>query len=94
MSLQLLVENAIKHGIGRSKIGGVIMIRSVCNANNLTLSVVNSGKLKQSPTQNDTGVGIKNLQKRLFFNFQENAMFNVSEEENQVIASIFIKNAY
>ena len=46
------------------------------------------------PTKNDTGVGIKNLQKRLFFNFQENAMFNVSEEENQVIASIFIKNAY
>lgn len=94
MSLQLLVENAIKHGIGRSKIGGVIMIKSVCSANNLTLSVVNSGKLKQSPTKNDTGVGIKNLQKRLFFNFQENAMFNVSEEENQVIASIFIKNAY
>ncbi len=94
MSLQLLVENAIKHGIGRSKIGGVIMIRSVCSANNLTLSVVNSGKLKQSPSANDTGVGIKNLQKRLFFNFQENAKISVSEEENQVIASIFIKNAY
>jgi len=93
MSLQLLVENAIKHGIGRSKIGGVIMIRSVCSANNLTLSVVNSGKLKKSSSSNDTGVGIKNLQKRLFFNFQENAIFNVSEEENQVIASIFIKNA-
>ena len=92
MSLQLLVENAIKHGIGKSKAGGVILIESNLNGNAFKLSVLNSGKLKINPSPNSTGVGIKNLQKRLFFNFQENAVFKVSEENNQVIASIIIHN--
>ncbi len=92
MSLQLLVENAIKHGIGRNKAGGVIRIKSNFAANTFVLSVINSGKLKMNPSPNATGVGIKNLQKRLFFNFQEHAIFNVLEENNHVIASITIKN--
>ena len=92
MSLQLLVENAIKHGIGKSKAGGVILIESNLEVNTFRLSVLNSGKLKTNPSPNSTGVGIKNLQKRLFFNFQENAIFKVSEENNQVIASIIIHN--
>jgi two-component system, LytTR family, sensor kinase len=90
MSLQLLVENAIKHGIGRSKAGGEILIKSVCNENNLVLSVINTGKLKANPSPNTTGVGIKNLQKRLHFNFQENATFVVKEENHNVIATISI----
>lgn len=92
MSLQLLVENAIKHGIGRSKDGGKILIKSICHENSFQISVINSGKLKPNPSPNTIGVGIKNLQKRLYFNFQENATFKVSEENNQVIASIMIHN--
>lgn len=92
MSLQLLVENAIKHGIGRSKTGGEILIKSILYGNNFQLFVINSGKLDSNPSSNTTGVGIKNLQKRLFFNFQDNASFKVLEENNQVIASIFINN--
>jgi two-component system, LytTR family, sensor kinase len=92
MSLQLLVENAIKHGIGRSKAGGEIIIKSVFVDNNYELTVKNSGKLEPSPSLNNTGVGIKNLQKRLHFNFQENASFTVKESNNHVIASISIIN--
>jgi two-component system, LytTR family, sensor kinase len=90
MSLQLLVENAIKHGIGKCKAGGEILIKSTYKDNIFQLSVINSGKLKPNPSQNTTGVGIKNLKKRLFFNFQEIASFTVREENNQVIASITI----
>ncbi len=90
MSLQLLVENAIKHGIGKNKGGGVILIKAVCKENHFQLSVTNSGKLKLNPSSSDTGVGIKNLQKRLYFNFQENASFSVKEEYHQVVASISI----
>jgi two-component system, LytTR family, sensor kinase len=92
MSLQLLVENAIKHGIGRSKTGGEILIKSILYENNFQLFVINSGKLDPNPSSNTTGVGIKNLQKRLFFNFQDTASFKVLEENNQVIASIIINN--
>jgi two-component system, LytTR family, sensor kinase len=94
MSLQLLVENAIKHGIGRSKAGGEIIIKSVLSGNNFELTVRNSGKLKPHSSHNTTGVGIKNLQKRLHFNFQENAIFTVKESNNHVIASISIINLY
>lgn len=90
MSLQLLVENAIKHGIGKSKAGGEILIKSVLKDNYFELSVQNSGKLKLHSLPNSTGVGIKNLEKRLFFNFQHNAAFKVIEDHNHVVASISI----
>lgn len=92
MSLQLLVENAIKHGIGKCKAGGNIEIKSIYHENYFELSVTNSGKLESNSSSNTIGVGINNLKKRLFFNFQNNANFSIKEENNTVIASISIIN--
>ncbi len=89
MSLQLLVENAIKHGIGKSKAGGEILIKTeIISNNNFVLTVTNSGKLRTE--HSSTGVGIKNLEKRLFLNFQDKAKFTVYEFKHHVIASISI----
>ncbi len=89
MSLQLLVENAIKHGIGKCKAGGEIHIKTEMLTNNIfILTVTNTGKLRNEPS--DSGVGIKNLEKRLYLNFQEKAKFTVFELKNHVIASISI----
>ncbi len=88
MSLQLLVENAIKHGIGKCKAGGEIIIKAYNYDNIFTLKVINTGKLL--PNNSPTGVGLKNLEKRLMLNFQEKAIFKVSEENNFVVASITI----
>jgi two-component system, LytTR family, sensor kinase len=89
MSLQLLVENAIKHGIGKSKAGGDILIKTELQLNNtFILTVTNSGKLRRE--HSSTGVGIKNLEKRLYLNFQENAKFTVHELKHHVVASISI----
>ena len=89
MSLQLLVENAIKHGIGKSKAGGEILIKTeIISNNNFVLTVTNSGKLRQE--HSSTGVGLKNLEKRLFLNFQDKAKFTVFELKHHVVASISI----
>jgi two-component system, LytTR family, sensor kinase len=89
MSLQLLVENAIKHGVGKSKAGGDIVIKTELQLNNtFILTVTNSGKLRRE--HSSTGVGIKNLEKRLYLNFQENAKFTVHELKHHVVASISI----
>lgn len=89
MSLQLLVENAIKHGIGRSKAGGEILIKTeIIPNNNFVLTVTNSGKLRTE--HSSTGVGIKNLEKRLLLNFQDKAKFVVFEIKHHVVASISI----
>ena len=71
MSLQLLVENAIKHGIEKNKLGGVILIKSVCKENKFQLSVINSGNLKVIYSSNNTGVGIKNYKKSCILIFKK-----------------------
>ena len=92
MSLQVLVENAIKHGIGTNKEGGHILIKSTYKENVFLMSVINSGKLKHNNTLINTGVGLKNLEKRLFLSFHNDAVLKVSEQDNHVIASISILN--
>ncbi|PWK18870.1 histidine kinase [Arcicella aurantiaca] len=88
MSLQLLVENAIKHGISKHKTGGDIFINATYKNNIFCLSVINSGKLL--PNVSPTGVGLKNLEKRLYLNFRENADFTIKENINQVVSLITI----
>ncbi len=89
MILQLLVENAIKHGISKLKFGGEIIIKSEVNENKFILTVINSGKLKNS--NSSTGIGIQNLRKRLFFFFQEKATFEITEKNGKVVAQITIE---
>ena len=90
MSLQLLVENAIKHGISKYKAGGEILINTSYESNVFCLSVINTGKLRGNVSP--TGVGLKNLEKRLFLNFQDKATFTIKEGSNQVISMIVIRN--
>ena len=92
MSLQLLVENAIKHGISATKQGGHILIKSTYKENVFLLTVINSGKLKNNHTLINTGLGLKNLEKRLFLSFKNDAVFKVNEKDNHVVASISIVN--
>lgn len=90
MTVQLLVENAIKHGIGKNKHGGEVIITSLVRQNYLELTVKNTGQFSHNYSLNPTGVGIKNLQKRLYFNFQENANFTLKEMDKFIVASISI----
>ena len=76
MSLQLLVENAIKHGVGKTKNGGDIMIQARMSEKVLMIRVTNAGTL--SLENKRIGVGMKNLQRRLSINFQEKAPKNIN----------------
>jgi two-component system LytT family sensor kinase len=88
--LQILAENAIKHGIGQQKKGGTIRILGERNQTHLLLEVINEGTLRKSGhlLEENTGIGIENLQKRLKINFGEKASFNIAEQEGLVIASL------
>lgn len=88
MSVQLLVENAIKHGIGKNKLGGKLRIVSDYSQNVFTLKVINTGKIIS--TASEDGVGMKNLQKRLLLNFQDKASFALTQEDDSVVATITI----
>ena len=63
MMLQTLVENAIKHGIGREVKGGVVSIGASLKDNLIELCVRNTGRLTNS--NGNTGFGLNSIRDRL-----------------------------
>lgn len=88
MIIQLLVENAAKHGIANLKDGGEIKLITKKENQRLIIIVKNSGQLKIS--KNSTQLGLKNIKERLLLLYGEKANFNLFEEDNQVVAIINI----
>jgi LytS/YehU family sensor histidine kinase len=76
MMLQTLVENAIKHGISKQVLGGVVRIVAVFKDNVMQLQVQNTGQLVGSP-DNGEGFGIKSTQDRLNLMYQGKAVFEI-----------------
>lgn len=88
MIIQMLIENAIKHGISNLKEGGEIRLTTDIQENQLLIEVANTGMLRTS--ENTTQVGLKNIQQRLELLYGETSSFNLKEINNQVIATIKI----
>jgi Histidine kinase len=90
MSLQLLAENAVKHGISKSKNGGEITIFAQKRENNLIFGVKNSGTLSDSEVGKRKGIGLENLRKRLALNYGVENGFQIFAEQDRVISEICI----
>ncbi|WP_017497117.1 sensor histidine kinase [Flavobacterium sp. WG21] len=88
MIIQMLIENAVKHGIAKLKEGGQISLETNMENNNLTIVVSNTGVL--TIEKDSTQLGIKNIEKRLHLIYGEKARFKLQEIENKVIAKITI----
>lgn len=91
MILQILIENAVKHGISQNKEGGIIQI-DIHQANDFFfLDVRNSGSLKTTTSLGEKlGVGLENIKKRLELIYNGKANFQMSDNNNFVTASIKI----
>ncbi|MEN9382089.1 MAG: hypothetical protein RI940_970 [Bacteroidota bacterium] len=88
MMLQTLVENAIKHGLGKQPGDCTIKIVSKFEHNKLELKVINTGLLK--PSEND-GFGLQSTRERLNILYQGEALFEIFQcEQNQVTAKLVI----
>ncbi|QHI37071.1 Sensor histidine kinase YehU [Kordia antarctica] len=88
MVLQMLVENAIKHGISNQKNGGKITLIVTDNNEKIILQVNNTGTL-QTDTDS-TRIGLNNIKKRLELLYGNEASFTLKEVENEVHAIIQI----
>ena len=89
LSVQSLVENAIKHGIQNRKNGGFINVKIEEENNFIKISVQNSGTL--SKKSKDSGIGLNNLKERLLLQYNGNAFFDIKEMEDEtVFATILI----
>ena len=88
-SIQMMIENAIKHGISNLVDGGKVVVNTYQENDKVVVEVRNSGTLK---TVKDLGVGIRNVQKRLKLQFGAGAKFNLVEVDQEVVAKIVFKN--
>jgi sensor histidine kinase YesM len=93
ISVQTLVENAIKHGLKTSPNGVFIKIESHLNTDFLTINIINSGQLtKEDPSVNhvkNSGIGVENTRRRLQMIYGEKASFSLKNlNEMEVIATL------
>lgn len=87
-ALQLLVENAIKHGLGLSPSPGILALDITTDADALQLDVRNTGML--GDRERSTGIGLANLEERLRLGFGTAATLSLTQEGEQVLARIRI----
>ncbi len=88
MIIQLLVENAVKHGISNLKEGGSVFLEVLQESENMVIRVTNSGKL--SFGKKSTKLGLDNIRKRLKLLYGSKATFSIWEKNKIVIAEIKI----
>nr|WP_068889235.1 histidine kinase [Pedobacter panaciterrae] len=92
MIFQLLVENAVKHGIGLSSQGGEINICLKRIEKQLILSVRNTGKLQQRDNLEESlGIGLNNIKERLKLLYADKANLIIEEDANFVTVTISLE---
>lgn len=85
MMLQMLVENAIKHGISHEINGGLVKLSALLTDNILELRVENTGLLKEQ--QKGGGFGIMSIQERLKLMYGNNAAFSIEQLSPNTVAA-------
>jgi two-component system LytT family sensor kinase len=88
MVIQMLVENAVKHGIGNLKQGGEIYVNIDKSDSQLFITVKNSGTLSMG--EGNTKLGLENIKQRLSLLFGAHAAFVLEENDTFVEAKIII----
>jgi len=88
MIIQMLVENAVKHGISNLKQGGEIILDVDKTDDQLFICVANSGTLSMG--EGNTKLGLENIKQRLSLLFGNRTHFTLMEKDTFVEAKITI----
>lgn len=87
MLLQLLVENAIKHGIARTPGGGVVDVALARAGERLRIDVGNPGQWRPG-SSDGTGLGLANLRERLVRAGGDDAGCRIDAADGRVNVSV------
>ncbi|MDH7444635.1 sensor histidine kinase [Aquimarina sp. 2201CG14-23] len=88
MLIQMLIENAIKHGISEQIDGGEVSLVVFKLDGMLHIEVKNTGKLKDNISS--TKIGLQNIQERLRLLYGTQSFFSLTEAIDEVTALIKI----
>lgn len=92
LSIQLLVENAIKHGIDSKIDGGIVNLVIERDKKEIKITVKNPGILNNNKF---SGLGLKNLQERLAIQYKGKATFSLTALDKESVSAVLtlpIKN--
>jgi sensor histidine kinase YesM len=87
--IQTLVENAIKHGISKKAVGGLVAVYISKVEDNICIEVHNDGEYIKSEKP-DVGIGLQNARKRLSILYGDNASISIGNYNNKVISKIIL----
>ncbi|EWH11488.1 putative signal transduction histidine kinase [Catenovulum agarivorans DS-2] len=92
LAIQILVENALKHGVDQRKSATELKLTIKRNNQQLNIEVSNCGSLtpvnKQTHGEDKTAVGLKNLTQRLQLVYANQASFLLTEADGKVVAKL------
>lgn len=84
LCIQLLVENAIKHGIDQQLNGGTVEISVQPSTSYVVITVKNPGILSKKENK---GLGLKNLRERLLLQYEGQAQLELGHLTEELIAA-------
>jgi sensor histidine kinase YesM len=90
MVLQMLVENAVKHGLDQMQQGGRLQLKGTEKNQLLLFTVSNDIPITHKKIQNGLGIGITNIRQRLHLLYGEKASMEVKQETQQFTVTISI----
>jgi two-component system, LytTR family, sensor kinase len=90
MMLQILVENAIKHGISQLPDGGTLWLRVTQQGQQFICRLVNDGPLAPDSETCGLGLGTHIIKERISLLYQENASFQLYAQNHQVVAELIL----
>jgi LytS/YehU family sensor histidine kinase len=85
MMLQMLVENAVKHGIAASDVGGQVVVSAGHTNGAVWMRVTNPGRLG---SQGGTRIGLANARERLRLLYGERATLQLRAHDGLVTAEV------
>lgn len=88
MILQMLVENAIKHGLDNRREGGTLQLSARLIDGLLTLNVSNDIADKAGNTTKTLGIGLSNIQQRLTLLYGDSGQIHNNEDAQQFSVSV------
>lgn len=84
LSIQTLIENAIKHGISKKTEGGKLVVKISDKSDEIIIKITNPGSLDGNKS-NRHGVGVENLNKRLRYHYNGSASFTLKQPEKDLV---------
>jgi LytS/YehU family sensor histidine kinase len=78
LSIQPLVENAIRHGVAARAGAGYVRVQIECESDRIAVRITNSGEWNsRDDADSDKGIGLVNVRRRLILCYGEEAGIEV-----------------